>query len=188
MIRRSPVNSPCLAAVAAALVVLANTGLAGCSSDATVEEPSSARPTPPPADVTTINGEIPPGPATKVDESVTLLDVVDDGLQHLVYRDTRSPGTRSPIHVHPYGGTTCVLSGQMTLYLQGSQPQVADEGQCYWMPPGLPMTGVSSGVDYAVMIDNFAVPPGEPVWWVVEPGQEGASDEFGGGGDGGGHM
>lgn len=178
--------------VAAALVAAASV-VAGCGStedaapsgdDATV----TAAPSPPAADVTTINGQVPPGPATAVTESITLLDVVDDGLQHLVYRDTREPGTRSPIHEHPYGGTTCVLSGQMTLYLEGSDPQVANEGDCYWMPPGLPMTGVSSGTDDAVMIDNFTVPPGEPVWWVVEPGQEDLADHnFGGGGDSG-HM
>lgn len=168
--------------------------LTGCSSGEADSAPSptsvlpSPAPSPPVADVTTINGEAPPGPATKVDDSVTLLDVVDDGLQHLVYRDTRSPGTRSPIHEHPYGGTTCVISGQMTLFLEGSEPQVANEGDCYWMPPGLPMTGASTGVDYAVMIDTFAVPPGTPVWWVVEPGQEGIADEFGGGGGDSGHM
>jgi quercetin dioxygenase-like cupin family protein len=147
----------------------------------------SAAPSPPEANVTTINGEVPPGDPTAVDESVTLLDVVDGELQHLVYRDTRRPGTRSPIHEHPYGGTTCVISGEMTLFLEGSEPQVAQEGECYWMPPGLPMTGVNTGVDYAVMIDNFAVVPGQPVWYVLEPGQEGIADEFGGGGDAG-HM
>lgn len=179
--------SVAVALVSAAFVV------AGCGSaddaapsggDATV----TTTPSPPAADVTTINGQVPPGPATAVTESITLLDVVDDGLQHLVYRDTREPGTRSPIHEHPYGGTTCVLSGQMTLYLEGAEPQVANEGDCYWMPPGLPMTGVSSGTDYAVMIDNFTVPPGEPVWWVVEPGQEDLADHNFGGGGGSGHM
>lgn len=173
----------------AALALGACALLAGCSSSTSAdEEVISAPASPPPANVTTINDEVPPGPATKVDESVTALDVIDDGIQHLVYRDTRSPGTRSPIHEHPYGGTTCVISGQMTLYLEGSEPQVANEGDCYWMPPGLPMTGVSSGVDYAVMIDTFAVPPGEPVWWVVEPGDEDLADNFGGGGSDSGHM
>lgn len=146
----------------------------------------SPAPSPPTADVTTINGAVPPGTPTAVDESVTLLDVIDSGIQHLVYRDTRSPGTRSPIHEHPYGGTTCVISGEMTLYLEGSDPQLASEGECYWMPPGRPMTGVNTGVDFAVMIDTFAVVPGQPVWYVIEPGQEDAIDEFGGGGDG--HM
>ena len=147
----------------------------------------SAAPSPPAANVTTINGEPPPAVPTAVDESVTLLDVIDNGVQHLVYRDTRSPGTRSPIHQHPYGGTTCVLSGEMTLYLEGSDPQVAGPGECYWMPPGLSMTGVSSGVDYAVMIDTFAVVPGQPVWYVVEPGQESVVNEFGSGSNDG-HM
>lgn len=173
--------------VAAGALVL----LAACSSTG-AESPSpsgpvvvSAAPSPPAADITTINGEVPPGTPTAVDESLTKLDVIQDGIQHLVYQDTRSPGTRSPIHEHPYGGTTCVISGQMTLFLEGSEPQVANVGDCYWMPPGLPMTGANTGVDYAVMIDTFAVPPGQPVWWVVEPGQEGIADEFGGGG---GHM
>ncbi|MCX6416032.1 MAG: cupin domain-containing protein [Actinobacteria bacterium] len=120
----------------AALVLAACAALFGRSSDTTVDEVVLASPSPPAADVTLINGQIPPAPATRLDESTTLLDVVDEGLQHLVYRDTRSPGTRSPIHVHPNGGTTCVLSGQMTLYLQGSEPQVANDGECYWMPPG----------------------------------------------------
>lgn len=178
--------------VTAALVCAAFTvgacGSSGSAAPTSDDATVTAAPSPPAADVTTINGQVPPGPATAVTESITLLDVVDDGLQHLVYQDTREPGTRSPIHEHPYGGTTCVLSGQMTLYLEGSDPQVANAGECYWMPPGLPMTGVSSGTDYAVMIDNFAVPPGEPVWWVVEPGQEDLADHnFGGGGDAG-HM
>jgi hypothetical protein len=74
----------------------------------------------------------------------------------------------------------------MTLFVQGGEPKVADEGECYWMPPGVSMTGASTGDDYAVMIDTFSVPPGQPVWWVVEPGQEGVADEFGGGDQG--HM
>jgi hypothetical protein len=49
------------------------------------------------------------------------------------------------------------------------------------------MTGVNTGADYAVMIYNFAVVPGQPVWYVLEPGQEGIADKFGGGGDTG-HM
>ena len=52
---------------------------------------------------------------------------------------------------------------------------------------GSPNDRCEHGVDDAVMIDNFAVPPGEPVWWIVEPGTEDISDQFGGGGDGG-HM
>jgi quercetin dioxygenase-like cupin family protein len=162
----------------------------GCAASTEQTSPTdvvlSAAPSPTATDVTTINGQVPPGTATAVDDSVTLLDVVDAGVQHLVYRDTRSPGTRSPIHQHPYGGTTCVISGEMTLYLQGSDPQLAGEGECYWMPPGLSMTGVNTGENFAVMIDTFAVVPGQPVWYVVEPGHEDAIDEFGGGGDG--HM
>lgn len=166
-------------------VMVAVLGLVtGCSSsDQGTAQGIEVQPTPasqPPADVTTINGEVPPGEPTKIDASVTLLDVTDEGLQHVVYEDTRAPGTRSPIHVHPYGGTTCVTGGQMTLYLEGAEPQVANEGECYWMPPGRPMTGVSSGDSFAVMLDTFTVPTGEPVWYVVEPGLADTADEFGG--------
>lgn len=35
--------------------------LAGCSSASTVDEVIPAAPSPPPADITTINGEVPPG-------------------------------------------------------------------------------------------------------------------------------
>lgn len=173
------------------VALIALTTLTGCAttSEAT-SSPSdivvTPAPSPPAADVTTINGKVPPGEPTAVVQSLTLLDVVEGDLQHLVYRDTRQPGTRSPIHQHPYGGSTCVLSGQMTLFVQGGEPKVADEGECYWMPPGVSMTGSATGNDYAVMIDTFAVPPGQPVWWVVEPGQEGTVDEFGGGDQG--HM
>lgn len=166
-------------ATVSAIGLVASVLLAACSSPEQVDEVIPAPASPPPADVTTINGEIPPGTATKIDESITLLDVTDEGLQHLVYQDRRAPGTRSPIHEHPYGGTTCVLEGQMTLYLDGSEPQVANAGECYWMPPGRPMTGVSTGDVFALMLDNFQVPPGEPVWWVVEPGMEDVVDEFG---------
>lgn len=148
----------------------ASTSVATPSIDVT------AAPSPPAADITTVNGAVPPGEPTAVTKSETLLDAYDDSLEHLVFRDTRPPGTRSPIHEHPYGGTTCVLEGQMTLYLEGWDPQVADPGECYWMPPGLPMAGASTGDVDAVMIDTFAVPPGEPVWWVVEPGMEDIAD------------
>ena len=128
--------------------------------------------------VSTINGEIPPNEPTRVTESKTLIDVVQDGQRHLVFRDVRPPGTRSPIHEHPFGGMTCMESGEMTLYLEGSEPQVAAAGQCYWMPPGKPMTGVNSGDGVAVLFDIFTVPDGEAVWKVVETGQQDLQENF----------
>lgn len=128
--------------------------------------------------VTTINGEVPPNNPTRVTGSKTVLDIVQDGQRHLVFRDERPAGTRSPIHEHPYGGTTCMASGEMTLYLEGSEPQVAGPGECYWMPPGLPMTGVNTGDGVAVLYDMFTVPDGQAVWIVVEAGEQDLQENF----------
>lgn len=57
---------------------------------------------------------------------------------------------------------------------------MAIEGDCSWIPPEDSMTGSATCNDYAIMIEAFAVRLGLPVWWVVEPSQEGTNDEFGG--------
>lgn len=146
--------------------------LAGCSATNTSMDHSSGEM------VTTVNGEVPPNPVTKVTSSSVILDVTEDGTRHLVMRDVRPADTRSPIHMHPYGGLTCMVSGEMTLYLEGSEPQVAGPGQCYWMPPGKPMSGVNTGGVEAVLTDIFNVPEGESVWEVVEKGQEEMQENF----------
>ncbi|MCF8526929.1 MAG: hypothetical protein K9G80_05390 [Candidatus Nanopelagicales bacterium] len=59
----------------------------------------------------------------------TALHVIDaDGVRHLVMRSVGAPGTRAPIHVHAFGGTTPVLEGQMTNYLEGSHDTTAKTG------------------------------------------------------------
>ncbi len=122
-------------------------------------------------DVTTINGEVPPLRTTLAFKSPTV-SVGDNGngYQTIVIRTTRKAGTRSPIHTHDYGGTTCVLKGQMTLYLDGSKPATKKAGSCYFMPPGTLMAGLNTGKVTAVMLDMFTVPIGDPVWTVRQPG------------------
>jgi quercetin dioxygenase-like cupin family protein len=94
-------------------------------------------------------------------------------------RSVRDKGTRSPIHVHPHGGQTCVVTGEMSLYLDGEPTvQKAGPGDCYWMPSGRRMSGVNSADIPTIMIDTFVVPKGEQVWIVVEPGMEDAQDQF----------
>jgi quercetin dioxygenase-like cupin family protein len=94
-------------------------------------------------------------------------------------RSVREQGTRSPVHVHPFGGQTCVVSGEMSLYLDGEPAiQKAGSGECYWMPAGRRMSGVNSANQATIMIDTFVVPKGEQVWIVVEPGMEDAQDQF----------
>lgn len=126
-----------------------------------------------------INGETPPMTASKsMFETRLLTQPVGDGWVLITSRTTRQAGTRSPIHIHPYGGQTCVLSGEMTLYMDGAEPLVAGPGECYFMPPGRRMTGVNSAETFTSMLDTFVVPQGEQVWLVVEPGMEDSQNQF----------
>jgi quercetin dioxygenase-like cupin family protein len=130
-------------------------------------------------DVTTINGAVPPGRVTKTMESDPMISSFDGfGNEIHVVRSVRAFGTRSPIHMHEHGGITCVVEGEMTLYLEGAEPQRAPAGQCYYMPPGKPMSGVNTGRSDTVMHDIFTIPEGTDIWKVVEAGQQDAQDEF----------
>lgn len=133
-----------------------------------------------------INGQALPNKASKTmfERRLLTIDQLDatgkpTGWVTVTSRSVRDRGTRSPIHVHPFGGQTCVVSGEMSLYLDGEPTvQVAGPGDCYWMPAGRRMSGVNSADTPTIMIDTFVVPKGEQVWIVVEPGMEGAQDQF----------
>lgn len=149
---------------AAAIALLAGT-LAGCSaSSSTPAEEATATP----AAVTAINGQTLPGTPTRMVEEVTLVDVTEDGRTTFIRRGVRAPGTRSPIHFHPNGGSTCVEQGEMTLYLEGAEPLTAGPGDCYWMPAGRPMSGYNSGDVDAVFLDIFSMPEGSSYFDAVE--------------------
>ncbi len=128
--------------------------------------------------VSTINGEVPPGEPTLVHTSQEILNVMRDGQQVRVYKDVREPGTRAPIHIHPFGGWTCVVSGQAVLYLDGSEPKSTGPGECVDMPAMVPMSNVNPGPGPAVLLDSFVTPPDAPVWRIIEQGLEGLGNEF----------
>ncbi len=122
---------------------------------------------------TMINGSVPPNTPTFAFSSLELSRRPSaPGMQTVIEETIRKPGTRAPIHTHDFAGTTCVVSGEMTLYLEGSAPAKAPAGTCYFMPPGHLMTGVNSGATMAVMHDIFTVPTGDDVWTLHEPGFE----------------
>jgi quercetin dioxygenase-like cupin family protein len=133
-----------------------------------------------------INGKELPNKATKTmfEKRLLTIEQLDargkpTGMVLVTSRSVRDKGTRSPIHVHPYGGQTCVVSGEMSLYLEGTKEiKVAGPGDCYYMPAGRRMSGVNSADQPTIMIDTFVVPAGEQVWIVVEPGMEDAQDQF----------
>ncbi len=135
---------------------------------------------------TKINGKELPNKATKTMFERRLLTVPQldatgkpTGMMLVTSRSVRDRGTRSPIHVHPFGGQTCVVSGEMSLYLEGTEEvKTAGPGDCYFMPAGRRMSGVNSADSVTIMIDTFVVPAGDQVWIVVEPGMEEAQDQF----------
>ncbi len=117
----------------------------------------------------TVNAQTPPGKIARALASETLIKVErPNGMEVLVVRTVRQAGTRTPVHRHNHSGVTCVLEGEMTLYLEGSAPQLAQAGDCYNMPAGLSMAGVNQGTADAVMHDIFTVPKGADVWTVLE--------------------
>jgi len=128
---------------------------------------------------TQLNGADLPGVMARSLKEQRLLQAPDGkGGETIVTRTTRAPGTRTPLHRHDYGGTTCVLEGEMTLYREGVAPKRAVAGQCYYMPANSEMAGVNTGTVNAVMLDIFQLPAGKPVWSVVEDKGKALQDQF----------
>lgn len=124
-----------------------------------------------------INGEVPPmKPTLAAKQDLIVKENVGNGWTLITNRTYRAKGTRAPIHIHPYGGQTCVVVGEMTLYMDGAEPARKISGDCYYMPPGRRMSGVNSGDNDAIMFDTFSVPEGEDTWQIVEPGFESMTD------------
>lgn len=139
--------------------------LAGCSRDLADQTMSTAR------DVTQINGETPPGRLLPLQDVRTMLDTIDaTGLRLVITRGTRVAGTRVAIHTHQFGGHTCVLSGTITDFVEGSEPMTWPAGSCYYMPPNTLMSAANLGTEDAVVIDTFNLPAGAPTITIREPG------------------
>ncbi|WP_445166313.1 cupin domain-containing protein [Mycolicibacterium sp. Dal123E01] len=121
--------------------------------------------------IAAINGTAPPGVVERLHDDSRMMDSVEsDGLRHIVLMGVRRVGTRSPIHIHPVGGQTCVLAGEMTLFLEGSAAQTSRAGSCYFMPANTPMSAANLGTEDARIIDIFTLPTGEPFFVPLEPG------------------
>ena len=125
-----------------------------------------------------VNGSIPPGLIAIATESLLLNQEHPSGNDIVIMKTIRPKGTRTPIHQHPSSGSTCVISGEMTLYLEEASPQKAIAGTCYAMPAGKKMAGVNSGTSDAVMLDIFFTPKGGELWTVVDPHHKNLQDQF----------
>jgi quercetin dioxygenase-like cupin family protein len=157
--------------VAAALAISAPILLAACSSGSdsmSMSQPSSLSTE---RDVTTINGETIPVPVKFIQDAKTMLDTVDaNGNRLVITEGTRPAGTRAAIHIHKYGGHTCVISGTIIDYMEGHEPMTFPAGTCYYMPPNTLMTATNQGTEDAVLIDTFNLPVGEDTITIREPG------------------
>lgn len=122
-------------------------------------------------DVMAINGQPVPGKILPLQDVSTLLDTITTTGQHLrVTRGTRKAGTRMAIHVHEHDGFTCVLQGEITIFIEGREPAKYAAGTCYHMPANIFMAAANLGHEDAILTDNFIVPPGVPLTVVREAG------------------
>lgn len=128
-----------------------------------------------------INAAKPPGqPVSALKIELLTRSPIGNGQDLLVFRTTRLPGTRAPIHFHDHGGVTCVLEGETTIRIEGQPPARHAKGDCFSMPPEAHMANFNSGPGLLVTHDIFVLKADEPsaaAWRVVEPGFKPA--EFG---------
>lgn len=112
--------------------------------------------------VTKINGYALPGKVENLHDVKIMYNAASREGYHLrVSQGTRKAGTRVGIHVHNYGGHTCVLTGAITIFMEGSPPQLAPAGTCYYMPKDTHMAASNLGTEDAVLIDTFELPNGD---------------------------
>ena len=113
------------------------------------------------------SGALPPVP--KKPSSVFKIDhVKQKGRVTLVLFSDREPGTRTAIHTHDDAGVTCIVQGEMTLYMEGVGPIRKQAGDCYYMPSGVRMIGFNSGKVVAKFYDFFNYKEGGMSLSVVE--------------------
>ena len=156
------------------LAVMAFAGatvLSGCATHHGMTSSTGAAAAGSELNVTAINGERPPGRLERLVDAKTMLDTIDvNGKRMLVERGVRKPGTRVAIHVHQFGGHTCVMSGEITDFMEGHPPSKWPAGTCYYTPPNVLMTAANLGTQDAVLIDTFILPLGSPAITIREPG------------------
>ena len=121
------------------------------------------------SNVTTINGQLLPVDPFPLQNVTVMLDTFDShGNRLIITRGTRKAQTRAAIHVHMYGGHTCVLSGEITIFMECVPPAKKPSGTCYYMPPNVPMTATNLGTEDVELTDTFVLPPGADTLTALE--------------------
>ena len=109
------------------------------------------------------------------EKTTTVYDYVKDGFEYASFTNTRAAGLRVAAHIHPFPSKTTVLQGEVTVFMDGAQPQVFKAGDTYEMPAFVRMAPLSSGDVPMVVQDFFVIPVGLPLWIIDEnlPGKSG---------------
>ena len=120
-----------------------------------------------------INGKMPAAPTEcLVDADIDIMDFGNFNGEYVrIEPGVRAPNTRSPVHTHRYGGSTCVLQGELTLALEGEEDRTfrgnlaSGVVECYPMPAPNgsdqnKMAATNTGKTAALIIDIFTVPNG----------------------------
>lgn len=113
------------------------------------------------------SGAIPPLPKRTLAKILIEHTEENDRITSVFFSE-RAPNTRSAIHAHDHGGVTCLIEGEMTLYVEGRDPITRRAGECYYMPSGVRMTGVNTGKETAKFIDFFNYKSNESFLRVTE--------------------
>jgi quercetin dioxygenase-like cupin family protein len=103
-----------------------------------------------------LNGEPVPGQRTPVKNMNIMLETyINNDERLLIIKAEREAHTRAVLHTHKDGGVTCILSGEMTLYMEGCEPQTAKANSCYYMPSDTKMLAYNSENTTTELIDFF---------------------------------
>ena len=117
----------------------------------------------------TINGRVPEGtPGPPLASRIISASSIGEEELTIVFRDVRSPGSRAPIHVHRYAGTTCLIQGTVKVYIEGQEEFIAEAGSCYVMPAMTKTSTVNIGKIDTILNDVFRLPCGEPTITFIE--------------------
>jgi quercetin dioxygenase-like cupin family protein len=100
------------------------------------------------------SGALPAAPQ-KVRSKIMVNNILQNSRVTIVILSERDPKTRTPIHAHNDSGVTCLLEGEMTLFIEGEKPIRKMAGECYYMPSGTRMIGYNSGNTVAKFLDFF---------------------------------
>jgi len=119
---------------------------------------------------TMINGKPLPGSVQDLTNQVVLFDQeTTNGKRVIAIRGTRLQGTRTPIHIHEHGGITCIISGEITDFVENHPVKTYGPGDCYYMPANTPMAAYNSGNSPTILIDIFTLPDNADLMTIIEP-------------------